>query len=185
MLKSIFLLILVLIFIACSPNEKRNEPTTQDTVGEKAETPTETPKEKISKWFYSEKVDKMTSEVKKFAWINANELLHFDFPYDGGSTATLTIRKANNDIDIYISVSKGQFTSTYDNQFVTVRFDDNPPQKIKYLEPADHSSDLIFLTQEKEILKNIKKSKKMLVEAMFFNEGNRVMEFNIENLVFD
>lgn len=42
-----------------------------------------------SKWLYSDDEDKMTSIKTYYAELTVNDELMFDFPYDGGSVATL------------------------------------------------------------------------------------------------
>jgi hypothetical protein len=131
-------------------------------------------------WKYSEKVDKMSSETNYYASIDANEKLKFDFPYDGGSVANLTVRNKGKENEIILSVSKGQFNSKIENNTVRIKFDDEKPIEVPYTEPSSGSSDLIFIGTEKEVIAKLLTAKKVLIEAEFFNEGNRQMEFNVD-----
>lgn len=132
-------------------------------------------------WSYSEHVDKMTSKKVYSATSKANNLLDFEFPYDGGSIATIVIRK-NNSTDVMLNVSKGQFKSNYSGGTIRARFDDNPAKSYKTSPASDGSSDVLFILNESNFIANIKRSKKLLIEAEFYREGNRQIEFNIENL---
>lgn len=136
-------------------------------------------------WNYSEKVDKMSSETNYFASIDANEKLKFDFPYDGGSVATITVRNKNKENEILLSVSKGQFNSKIENNTVKIKFDDEKAIEVPYTEPSSGSSDVIFIGTEKEVIAKLKTAKKVLVEAEFYNEGNRQMEFNVEGFKWE
>lgn len=140
---------------------------------------TKLPKEETTKWQFQEEVDKMTSNTVKYASIDANEELIFNFPYDGGSVASLTIRKKDGSNDIYLSVSKGQFNGTYDGGQVRIKFDEEKPKKFSFTAPSDNSSDVIFINSTKAIISKLKTSKKIIIEAEFFNEGNRQMEFDV------
>ena len=140
---------------------------------------TELPKEEIIKWQFQEDVDKMTSKTVKYASIEANEELEFKFPYDGGSVASLTIRKKDGGNDIYLSVSKGQFNGTYDGGQIRIKFDDEQPKKFSFVAPSDGSADMIFINSEKTIIAKLKNTKKIIIETEFFNEGNRQMEFDV------
>jgi hypothetical protein len=140
---------------------------------------TELPKEEITKWQFQEDVDKMTSKTVKYASIEANEELEFKFPYDGGSVASLTIRKKDGGNDIYLSVSKGQFNGTYDGGQIRIKFDDEQPKKFSFVAPSDGSADMIFINSEKTIIAKLKNTKKIIIETEFFNEGNRQMEFDV------
>lgn len=130
-----------------------------------------------NKWEYHESTDKMTSKSIKFAQIISNESLNLEFPYDGNNYGHLTLRK-NDHMNIYLSIDKGQISGGYDNNFITVRFDDEKPIKFSYSEPQDSSSDLIFIDNEVKFLSKLKKSKKTLVSLPLYREGNQILEFN-------
>ena len=132
-------------------------------------------------WVYHESEDEMTSKKKKYASIDANELLHFDFPYAGGSTATLTLRKGGPN-DAFIRVSKGQFNSTVNGAKVRVRFDNNAPQTFSMSEAADYSSDILFFDNPQRLIAGLKKAKTAKIQATFFNEGDHIMEFDVAGL---
>ena len=141
------------------------------------------PVEPMNTWQYEEDTDKMTSKIELFASVEAKEKLQFNFPYAGGSTATFMIRKKDGKTSLLLLISKGQFHYNYGEQKqVRIRFDDTPAKNYNYSEASDGSSDVIFLNDEKGILAQIKASKKMLIEAEFYQEGNRTMEFNVEGL---
>ncbi|WP_431242560.1 hypothetical protein ACQ9BO_22475 [Flavobacterium sp. P21] len=85
-------------------------------------------------------------------------------------------------MDIYLSIDKGQISGGYDNNFITVRFDDEKPIKFSYSEPQDSSSDLIFIDNEAKFLSKLKRSKKILVSLPLYREGNQILEFNTIDL---
>lgn len=136
-----------------------------------------------SRWVYSESEDKM-GDSKKFAYVESDDLLQFQFPYDGGASSTLTIRKGPQGTDVYYKVSKGQIlaANSFDGGTVRVKFDDEKPMKIGVTGPSDHSSDIIFLDSTSKLIQKMKSSKRMVIEVEFFNEGNRQIEFNVEGL---
>lgn len=139
----------------------------------------------VESWTYYEKEDKMTLEKVKYAAIYANDLLEFEFPYNGGSVAGLTLRKRGKSLDLFLQVTKGQFNGTFDGGQVRIRFDDNPPKKYSFSGASDASSDIIFLDSEKEIVNQIKKSKKMIIEVEFYQNGLRQIEFNVGGLKWE
>lgn len=137
-------------------------------------------------WSYSEKQDKMTSKTNKWATVDADELLQFASPYDGGVTASLVIRKKDG-LDIMFRISKGQIITSVDDSEnrCRIKFDDESPKSYGFTTAADYSSDVIFFTSTSTLLKKIKKAKKMIVEVQFYQEGNRQIEFNVEGLKWD
>ena len=135
-----------------------------------------------SNWRYQVEEDKMTSKKTYLAYTQAKELLEFDFPYNGGSVATLILRKKRGLTNVCIKVSKGQFYGTYDDKKVRVRFDKLSPTYNSYSEASDGSSDIIFLDNERPFIAKIKKHKTLLIEAEFYQAGLKQMEFDISNL---
>lgn len=175
----------VLSVIGCGGSSNSNSTGNKDsgTVNKAAgETNTET-----GGWVYSEKEDKMEGGKKYFAEVTATEKLKFEFPYDGGSTATLALRNAEGKNSIMLSVSKGQYNSdiTGENNSLKMKFDDEKPMTVSYGIPSDGSSDLIFINSEAEIINKLKAAKKVLIEVEFYNEGNRQIEFIVDGLKWD
>ncbi|WP_433813083.1 hypothetical protein [Flavobacterium johnsoniae] len=134
-----------------------------------------------NKWEYQQSTDKMTSKPIKFAQIISNESLHLEFPYEGVNYGRLTLREKNG-LDIYLSIDKGQISGGYDNNFITVRFDEEKPLKFSYTEPQDGSSDLIFIDNEVKFLSKLKKSKNVLISLPLYQAGNQILEFNTVDL---
>jgi hypothetical protein len=138
-----------------------------------------------AKWLYSNEEDKMTSRKMYYAQLTANNELVFDFPYDGGSVATLTIRKKRGEVDVMLKISKGQFIHDYEGGSIKVRFGNTKPGIYAISKPSDYSSDLVFIDNASRFISNLKKYKKLLIEAEFYNEGIRQMEFDIEGFKWD
>lgn len=45
--------------------------------------------------------------------------------------------------------------------------------------------DVIFLNNSKKFINNLKKSKKVMIEATFFDAGSKVIEFDVEGLKWE
>lgn len=134
-----------------------------------------------SGWAYSEDEDKMTSKKTYYAGIEANETLQFDFPYNGGCTATLYVRKKGGKTDVFVQLSKAQLIiDSYDGSNFRVRFDNKPATTYTFTEASDHSSDVAFLQTTSRFIKNLKNSKKVTIEMEFYKEGYRAIEFNVD-----
>ena len=138
-----------------------------------------------SRWKYSQSKDQMTGKITNYASVKARELLEFAFPYDGGSTAKITIRARGNEQEVMFSVSKGQIITGINGGVVRVKFDDETPYKIGYGLPADYSDDLIFLKNASSLIDKIKTAKKFLIEVKFYDEGNHVIEFDVQGLEWE
>lgn len=132
-------------------------------------------------WEYESSENKMGEKVH-FARVKATELVYFDFPYSGGSIGTVTIRKRRGDLDIIFSISKGQIDTDIDETYIRVKFDNDKPVTYSMSESADGSTDILFFNNETSLLKKIKKSKKMVVEIPFYQNGVKQFEFKVKNL---
>lgn len=174
---------LFVIFIAnlCSNPKKENSSksnlNSNSLTEEKATDKEETPS---NKWYYNEDVDKMTSKKNHFATLVSENSLNFDFPYNGGSYGKLLVRKKDGSTNIMLSISKGQFMTGIEGVRVRLRFDQEPAFSVTGSQSSDYSSDLLFLSSESKIINKLKKSKSLIVEAEFYNEGRRTLDFNIE-----
>ncbi|MFD0795316.1 hypothetical protein ACFQZX_16965 [Mucilaginibacter litoreus] len=137
-------------------------------------------KSNTSKWSYTEEEDKMTSKKKYFATIDANDLLQFDFPYDGGVTATLVVRHQGGENEVILQVSKGQFMTGVDGTTVKIRIDDSPAATYSASGPSDGSSEILFINNANKLIKKMKTAKKVLIQAEFYDSGNKIMEFDVD-----
>jgi len=187
------LIVIVAMFIvriiSCSNNklsdEGKKERLISDTIDTIKVFTDRKPVEELkppSPWTYHVSEDKMTSKQVRYASVSAPDKLMFEFPYNGGSTATLTLRKKSGATDIYMNISEGQFNNTYEGGFVRIRFDKNSPRRYSFSPAADGSSDVIFLDATADLVKRLKKAKKIIIEAEFYNEGTRQIEFDVKEL---
>jgi hypothetical protein len=165
--------VIILLGVILSDNSKK------DTTENNSES------EKIE-WVYSEDIDKMEGTKQYFGIISSKNKIDFQFPYDGGSSFEITIRNLGKENEVLLSVSKGLFMISYDSsESIKVKFDDNESEYYTYNSPTDGSSDVIFIDNSKRFLKKLKSSKKVLIETTFYNEGNKVIEFDVEGLKWD
>jgi len=132
-------------------------------------------------WHYYSTQDDMTSKTVRFADLQSENLVNFDFPYQGEQCATLQIRRhPRYGNDVILSIQRGQFLTRYDGTKVLVRFDDHAPVSFTAFEPADHDSKVIFINGFARFITSMKKAKEVRIEAPFYREGTRVFEFNVD-----
>jgi hypothetical protein len=141
-----------------------------------------------TKWEYHTQEDEMTSKKVFYASIEANDYVYLKFPYDGGVTATLNIRNKNGRNEAFLQVSKGQLMAANDvdgNGAIRLRFDDNKPKTYSVNGASDNSSETVFINSASDVIRQLKKSKKLIIEAAFYDNGIHVMEFNVSNFEFN
>ncbi len=136
-------------------------------------------------WRYGTSEDKMGRGTAKHAYTESVNTIELEFPYQGPQHATLTVRThPKYGKDIFVSVERGQFTcEQYDNCTVSVRFDNGSIRTYRYsgtTSAGDNST--IFINDYNTFLSAIKKSKRVKIEAAFFNNGKQVLDFNVDGL---
>lgn len=134
-------------------------------------------------WTYETYEDKMDGTKQRVAVTTSTNKVHFDFPYAGGSEFYLMLRKGGG-TDVMLKISKGQFMSGLTDEVVRVKCDNGTAVSYGYNGAADGSSDIIFLNGAKGLIEKIRKSKKVMIDAPFYNAGRQVAEFEVEGLEF-
>ncbi len=189
MKKILLLLAGATLIISCNSSQKSSSSDSTKTDTGKAKTADAAKEDKpaaTNSWVYKTDTDKMTSKVNHHAILIATNKLDFEAPYDGGSTASIVIRQKGKGSDVLLVVDKGQFNCEItDGCKVNIRFDNNQPISFQASEPSDGSSTILFISPEKKFIANVKKAKKMIVQAEFYQSGLRTMEFNVDGLKWD
>lgn len=138
-----------------------------------------------SQWSMSTSIDPMTDKPTTIATLRSQNKASFDFPYEGGSTLTMTLRNKDNKLDVYFTISKGQFVC---NEYsgtdkAIIRFDEEEAITYKTSESATHDSDILFIKNAsavKSIIDKCKTAHSIKVQLNFFDEGSRVFEFKVD-----
>jgi len=129
-------------------------------------------------WTYDTRVDKMTSKSTYAASVDANELLQMDFPYNGGVVASLYLQNRRGTNSVLLQVSKGQIME----HGVKIRFDSGKVMSFEGFTPSDGDSKFLFIEPAGRMISNLKKAKRVVIEAEFFDNGIRQMEFDVGGL---
>jgi hypothetical protein len=163
-------------------NTSKGAGTDSTTAPASGKTTADAPKEN---WAYQQDSDKMTSKIKYYAAVNANEELQLKAPYDGGVTATLTIRNMGEKNEAVLSISKGQFLTGVNGENIDVRFDSLKAETYECSGPADYSTTTLFINSPTKFIAELKKAKKLLIQAVFFDNGTQQMEFNVDGFKWE
>lgn len=134
-------------------------------------------------WKTSTEVDEMRGTTNVWTYIISDNEEYFDFPYDGGSRLRLDVRYMKKyGTDVMLTISKGQFGGNEfsGSNFVTIKFDDGQLKKYYFNTSDNGSTDCIFLQKKSELISELKKAKKIMIEAPFFDTGNRVFKFYVD-----
>ena len=180
-------LVVLFALALCTPDDSPSETTSESSTDSSAtEDAPEVKKGKKTVWEYHQAIDEMTDKTTYYATIESENEVKFDFPYNGGSSLTLTIRDSPQyGKNIYIKISKGQFNYGINGTNIKVRFDDSEPITVHCNQPSDYSTDVLFLDNFNKVLNKIKESSTMKINAEFFSEGTRTFTFKTEGLEWD
>ena len=185
-------------FIGALTGNKSSTPPPETTTSASTSTPEKlvneplTPEKFVNEpskpeWSYSNDPDMVSGKEISQANMMSINSFEMEFPYQGGTFGHLSVRKhPRYGKDIMFIINKGQLHCTsYDGCQVSVRFDDNKPFKVHANEPEDNSNTVLFLSGYDKLLKQIRTSKTMIIEATFYQNGERAFEFDVSNLNFE
>ena len=152
-----------------SGNEKDNKSDTSKNVVDSL-------KKEVSNWEKDTIYNKMAGTKTFIISTRSTNSLIFKFPYDGGSYVDLMIRYKNNSNEIMLSINKGQFIG----ESIHVKFDNDKQEEYSLSKTTDGSSDVVFLESSKKFINRLKTAKKLMIQAEFFQEGQNIIEFDVE-----
>ncbi|OTG78500.1 hypothetical protein B9T31_17590 [Acinetobacter sp. ANC 4558] len=146
------------------------------------------PAKPISNWSYNQKTDEMRGTKTKFASISSDNQVQFDFPYNGGSYLDITLRKRSAEpTEIMFTINDGQYScdTISDSCFASVKFDNGDIHNIELSSTTDYSSDVLFISHDYDVdtfIKSLKKSKKLIIELPFYQEGKKQFSFTVSEI---
>jgi len=113
----------------------------------------------------------------------SSNTITFGSPYGGPQRATLQLRSHPQwGKNVILGVERGQFLCRRDECRVLVRFDNGKAESYNAVGPADHSTDTIFIRDYDYFVRRLLKAKRLRIEATFYREGNRIIEFDVSGL---
>lgn len=137
----------------------------------------------LSGWETKSYTDQMTSKVVREATATSTNTVEFNFPYGGPQRAFLQLRihpRYGN--SVILSMNKAQFLCQMDGCEVLVRFDGGEAKLYEASEPADHSTNALFIRDFDTFVPDVMKAKWVKIEAKFYQSGSRVFTFNVSKL---
>ncbi len=142
--------------------------------------------EPAGKWTYSEQKDEMRGAVTRFAELDAENTIQLDFPY-GEQRGQILVRKSPQfGLDVLVGVPSGQIMChSFSNSRINVKFDDGPIERFSCTDASDGTNNMIFVRNASSFLAKLKKSKRVVVEAEFFQNGMQQMVFETANLKWE
>ena len=191
-MKFVFGVAALLALLSCSKQEKGVSQVRTDTVSKPVmaspdslradqSTLNSRTSAQAATWRYERTADGLGSPVYK-ASLTAANTLQFAYPYTGGSTATLTIRRGSGSTNVYIDVSNGQFNRSFQGGTARVRFDGKPAITYSLSAAANGRANIVFFDSERRLIEQIKTAKKASIEIEFPSQKTQTIEFKTAGL---
>jgi hypothetical protein len=130
-------------------------------------------------WVYTDQKDQSSSRIIHSATINAKEPIQFRPPYNGGSVATLEIRKMRGQTNVILEISNGQFNSNYYGQFVDVSFDGGRSVTYPCMRSTDSDPRYLFINFESGFITKLKRTHTLCIQTTFYNDEIRDIQFEV------
>lgn len=158
----------------------RSETSGQKAVAEEGPAPSS---DDASKWEYQNASDEMRGTSSKVAQVMSDNTVDLEFPY-GEVHGQIWVRQRPEDgLNAAFEVEKGQILChSFSESFVSIKFDDGPIQKFRCTDSSDGSNNVAFLNNAHAVLAGLKRSKRAIVEAEFFQQGRKQFTFDTAGL---
>lgn len=133
-------------------------------------------------WTYTETKDEMRGSISKVAHLSSTNTLQLSPPY-GATNPVLTVRKDPKfGFNIFITSDGQPLCRSYNDDTLSVKFDNNAIREWSCSEAADGSPGIVFFDREQSFLAAIKKAKKMVVEVNYYDAGRQQITFPVAGL---
>ena len=131
----------------------------------------------LTTWQYMTETDDLTDKDLKGAGVKSINEAYFEFPYNGGSTLTLLLRRRGISTDAMLIISKGQFMCGTEGCPIKFRFDDGPVKTLRAGISRSGKTDVVFIGDARVLLQPLQTAHRVRVSANFYNEGYETFEF--------
>ncbi len=136
---------------------------------------------KAVRWISGEVSDEMTDAKRPYLYNTSLNGADFDFPYrvEGGSKATLVIRKDSNNKVAFISVEKGHMICSYNDCSILIRDESGKVTKWSASKPQVGVTNTLFINDVRSLEKIIKENEKIRIGVEFYRYGIKSFDFNV------
>ena len=165
-------------------DEKKDGNTDQGTNGNTTITSTEiSAMQNGETWKIKTSIDEMTDTKNIWATIRSKNYIEQEFPYNGETYATITIRYMQKyGENVLISIDKGQIVGNEFNNtnYITARFNNETPKKFYFDEASDGSTELVFIRNSEIFIEKCKTAKDIKIDIPIFQGGRPIFTFHID-----
>lgn len=134
-----------------------------------------------NKWTYRATEDPMSGRTSRFASIQSENTVSFDFPYEGPQFGTLMVRDhPSYGRNVILLIERGQILcQSYEDCSIRIRFDNGSPMRWGAVGPADNSNTSVFLRNEDGFIRRFRAAKVVRLQIPVYQEGEPMFEFRV------
>lgn len=172
---------------SATENVNNAETDNANVVSESGDSVSEAVPDLKKNWIYDETKDEMRGDSTYLATNTSTNMVELEFPYSGGTNLNIVLRKdAEHGNDVIFAVNKGQLFCTYNDCYISAKFDDGPVEKFTTAEAEAGSSEVLFLANNQSgFVKKLKSAQSVMIEVQFFNHGKEQFKFDVSDLNWD
>ncbi|MEM5389603.1 hypothetical protein VSR68_39565 [Paraburkholderia phymatum] len=136
-----------------------------------------------SPWTYSEDDDEMRGTTTRFAVNTSLNAINLEFPYQGGSSVRIYLRKKGKGRqEAFFVLDKGQVTCGFEGCYIAVKFDNGPVTRISASESTGGKNDAIFIDNAVQFQQKLLHASKLIVEIPIYEAGRQQFKFDVSQL---
>lgn len=132
-------------------------------------------------WRYDNGSTALEKRPYKSAAVESQNTFNFDFPYQGEQRAMLAIRNhPQYGKEVFLSIREGQIICSSYSCPVSVVFDESKPLRFEGNEPADNSTETVFIPAYSTFLKRLATAKTVRIGFTVYQQGDQVAQFKVK-----
>jgi hypothetical protein len=133
-------------------------------------------------WSYNQFTDDATGKSYKRASVRSENSINLGFPYSGAQYGTLYLRQHPRwGFDAFVAIRQGQILcGEYRNTSILIRFDEGPAVKYGCNEPADLSSETLFIRDAQNFEVGLKRAQKAYITLNLYQGGQKTFVFKVK-----
>jgi hypothetical protein len=132
-----------------------------------------------SEWKYSNRTDEMTGDKSYLAQITSIPSTNY------GIISKMCIRFSKNGNEVIFGIDGALINSGVNGLPISVKFDDGKIEKFQGTGSSTNEFKIIFIEPSSKFIKELKTSKKLLIQVEIYNKGNEVFHFNTDGFIWN
>ena len=136
-----------------------------------------------SEWRYRETVDEMRGAKTRFAELTSENSVDLLFPYEGGSTTIICIRKnPDRTREALILTVNGQYDRDLSGYNFAMKIDSGRVSNWSANSAADGRANVMFVNNSVAFIAAVANAERVILELPFYNNGRHQFFFNAQGM---